>query len=268
LQLAGVAVNGDSERRIGVNRDWRGQARLNIERVKPSYVQVAEQLRSLILGRQLALGERLPPEGELSAMFGVSRSTTREALRLLAAENLVETRRGVTGGTFVVHPDTRDIELALGTAINLTAGTDALSVEEVFEVWHLTQIPAARLAARRRTDAHVAALRGLSSLDGSRFSDADLARRAMEFHRVVVAATENRLLLLMTRPLSTVGASILEGAGGVRSFLDHVIARHGQLAEAIAAGDADRAEELMVEDLRHAVDRVSGTRAGRGARTS
>jgi DNA-binding GntR family transcriptional regulator len=83
-----------------------------------------------------------------------------------------------------------------------------------------------------------------------------------------VAATENRLLLLMTRPLSTVGASILEGAGGVRSFLDHVIARHGQLAEAIAAGDADRAEELMVEDLRHAVDRVSGTRAGRGARTS
>ena len=148
------------------------RARLNIERVKPSYVQVAEQLRSLILGRQLALGERLPPEGELSAMFGVSRSTTREALRLLAAENLVETRRGVTGGTFVVHPDARDIELALGTAINLTAGTDALSVEEVFEVWHLTQIPAARLAAQRRTDAHVAALRELSSLDGARFSSA------------------------------------------------------------------------------------------------
>ena len=250
-----------------MNGDRGDRARLQIERVKPSYVQVAEQLRSLILGRQLALGERLPPEGELSAMFGVSRSTTREALRLLAAENLVQTRRGVTGGTFVVHPDTRDIELALGTAINLTAGTDALSVEEVFEVWHLTQIPAARLAAQRRTDGHVAALRDLSRLDRE-FSDADLALRAMEFHRVVVAATENRLLLLMTRPLSTVGASILERAGGVRSFLEHVIARHAQLAEAIAAADADRAEELMVDDLRHAVDRVSGTRAARGARTS
>jgi GntR family transcriptional repressor for pyruvate dehydrogenase complex len=251
-----------------MNGHGTDRARLDIERIKPAYVQVAEQLRALIVGRRLGRGERLPAEGELSTMFGVSRSTTREALRLLAAENLVETRRGVTGGTFVVHPDTSDIELALGTAINLTAGTDQLSVEEVFEVWHLTQIPAARLAAQRRSEAHVVALRELSSLDRTQPSDNDMARRAMEFHRVLVAATENRLLLLMTRPLSTVGASMLEGAGEVGPFLEHVIARHAQLAEAIAAADADRAEELMVEDLRHAVDRVSGTRAGRGARTS
>ena len=73
-KLRGVVVRGAS---------------FEVERVMPSYVQVASQLRALILSGQLALGERLPSETELSSMFGVSRSTTREALRLLAAEKLV-----------------------------------------------------------------------------------------------------------------------------------------------------------------------------------
>jgi GntR family transcriptional repressor for pyruvate dehydrogenase complex len=234
---------------------------LKIERVQPSYVQVAAQLRSLILGRQLSRGERLPAEGELSARFGVSRSTTREALRLLAAENLIETRRGVTGGVFVAHPEPDDIEEALGTAINLTAGTAQLSLDEVFEAWHVIQIPAARLAAHRRTDAQVESLMELSSPDVGGLSDAELSRRAMEFHHVLLKATANRLLLLMTRPLSGIGASTLEGTHGVRKFVEQANVRHRALAEAIAASDEDLAERLMVEDLRHPVRRRRTARA-------
>jgi GntR family transcriptional repressor for pyruvate dehydrogenase complex len=212
-------------------------------------VQVAAQLRSLIIGRQLAPGERLPAEGELSAMFGVSRSTTREALRLLAAENIIETRRGVTGGTFVVHPHPDSIELALTTALHLTAGGEHISLDEVYQVWQITHPPAARLAARFRSDEDVARLMALSEPASENETVNDLTLRSIEFHRVVLNATGNRLLQIMVRPLAALSADTLVGMSDLRPFLVGVIARHRGIALAIAAGDEDAAFQLTAEDM-------------------
>lgn len=232
-------------------------AALSVERVQPSYVQVASQLRTLILGRQLQPGERLPAEAELAALFGVSRTTTREALRLLAAENLVETRRGVNGGSFVVHPEPAEIERALATAVELVAGTEHLSHAEVFEVWQLVQPAAARFAARRRTAEHVERLLALSAVGEATLTDGELTLQAMEFHRVVLNAAGNRLLEILTRPLAILGARPLEGAPGVRAFVCEAIGRHRVIAEAIAAGDEDLAAALMADDMARPADRRS-----------
>jgi GntR family transcriptional repressor for pyruvate dehydrogenase complex len=70
---------------------------LGIQPVKTAYQQVADQLRSLILGGDLSPGDRLPPESELIELFGVSRGTVREALRALASQGLITTSRGATG---------------------------------------------------------------------------------------------------------------------------------------------------------------------------
>lgn len=51
----------------------------------------------------LKVGERLPPEATLSEMFGVGGATLREALSVLREQGVVETRRGRSGGTFVVN---------------------------------------------------------------------------------------------------------------------------------------------------------------------
>ena len=56
--------------------------------------QIAESIRALILGGKLVVDQRLPGEQELAARFGVSRPTVREALKRLAAQNLIRTRRG------------------------------------------------------------------------------------------------------------------------------------------------------------------------------
>src|SRR3954469_16207559 len=77
---------------------------LPIGKVKPAYMQVSEQLRDLILSGWLQDGQRLPSEDALAGQFGASRSTVREALRLLSSERLVTTVRGVNGGTFVTPP--------------------------------------------------------------------------------------------------------------------------------------------------------------------
>ena len=66
--------------------------------------QVAESIREAILSGQLRADERLPTEEELASRFGVSRPTIREGLKRLAAMNLIHSRRGPMGGTFVKTP--------------------------------------------------------------------------------------------------------------------------------------------------------------------
>src|ERR1700716_910080 len=80
-------------------------ARLRVQRIRPAYRQVADELRRQIIAGLLPAGHRLPNEPELSRAFGVSRSTVREALRVLASQHLIETLRGGRGGSFVAAPD-------------------------------------------------------------------------------------------------------------------------------------------------------------------
>ncbi|MDC7246105.1 MAG: GntR family transcriptional regulator, partial [Sphaerochaetaceae bacterium] len=64
--------------------------------------QIVNQLQNLIDSKEFEVGEKLPSEGELCNLFGASRSTVREALRVLSATGLVEIRSGV--GAFVASP--------------------------------------------------------------------------------------------------------------------------------------------------------------------
>jgi len=221
---------------------------LRVTKVQPSYVQVAAQLRAQIISGQIPLGERLPNESDLSTMLGVSRSTTREALRLLAAENLVEVRRGVTGGVFVVHPDARYIEDMLGTAIGLLVSGEQITEEHVVETWQVIYPAVARLAATRRTAADVRELRRLSEAPPKSTTTADLTIAAIEFHRVLIVACRNPLLDTITRPLVRLGPERLDQPGtAARPFLMKTIAEHRPIAEAIADKDADVAFQLMMD---------------------
>src|SRR5438477_9027323 len=63
------------------------------------YEQVAEQIQRLILKGVLKAGDRLPPERELAAKFGVARSSIRDAIRTLEVMGILEPRHGL--GTVV-----------------------------------------------------------------------------------------------------------------------------------------------------------------------
>ncbi len=127
----------------------RPVARLRVQRVRPAYRQVADDLRGQIMRGAVAAGERLPSESELGIAFGVSRSTVREALRVLASEHLIETRRGVRGGSFVAAPDPARIVEDIGGALGVLVTTPHLRMEDLLEARLLLEPAAARLAAQR-----------------------------------------------------------------------------------------------------------------------
>ena len=103
---------------------------LGVSRVRPAYQQVADQLLDLILSGSLSSGDRLPSEAELSGVFGVSRSTVREALRVLASRDLIHTLRGTTGGTFVSRVKFEQVSEYLEASLGLLTGSSDVSAPE------------------------------------------------------------------------------------------------------------------------------------------
>lgn len=108
---------------------------------------IALQIQQAIYQGRLEVGQRLPNERQLGELFGVSRSTLREAIRVLETEGIVEVRRGTTGGTFVTQPTVDRIGFALAALIRFQQ-----AVPEHFVEFRLTFEPeSARLAAARAT---------------------------------------------------------------------------------------------------------------------
>src|SRR5215471_3927068 len=118
-------------------------------------VQIASKIREAILEGRFKVDERLPTEEELATRFGVSRPTIREALKRLAAQNLIRSRRCPSGGTFVNQPSSQEARLAVANAASLLVSLGEFSLQEIAEARTELELVCCRLAAERRTPEHL-----------------------------------------------------------------------------------------------------------------
>jgi DNA-binding FadR family transcriptional regulator len=85
------------------------------------YEVVAERLRQRVVHGELPPGSRLPNEATLAVDFGVSRATVREALRMLATQNLIRTSKGAGGGSYVTLPSVNGVSDFVESSITMLA---------------------------------------------------------------------------------------------------------------------------------------------------
>ena len=222
-------------------------ATLEIEAIRPAYEQVAKQIREAILEGRLQPGERLPVELELTRMFGVSRSTVREALRTLTSQNLITTTRGVTGGSYVAHPDPEKVTRYLETIITLLSDVDELTVDELTEVRQILEVPASRRAAEDPTPQFLEELR--QTLEGAHGDGIAAFDRSRIFHELLLGAGGNRLIELMAGPVFNVLRTRAVRRGIGKEFWVSVDGEHVAIYEAVAAGDGDAAAAAMESHL-------------------
>jgi GntR family transcriptional repressor for pyruvate dehydrogenase complex len=224
-------------------------AALPVSKVRPAYHQVAEQLRSLILGGELGPGARLPTEPELSTMFGVSRSTVREALRVLSSQHLVVTTRGATGGTSVAFPEPEYIGDFLEASFGLMSGADTVTVDQFLELREQIEVPAARLAAERRSESDLVALKGCLSHGPSEPDDTAAGEERAAFHQVLLESAGNPLLSVVARPVIGVLRGHFLRELAPPQFWHGLTRDHEQIFSLIQAGDADGAGKAMQKHL-------------------
>ncbi len=222
---------------------------VGLRRVRKAYEQVADQLRELITSGVLAPGERLPSESELARELGVSRATVREALRALAAQNLLRTAKGAGGGSYVTLPTVDHISEFMRSSIGLLTDARDLTLEELIEARELLEVPAARLAARRRSDADVELLRSAIPLEPLALATGDQFAYNKEFHSTVIGCCGNTLLSLAAQPVFSALQTRLARSALGRRFHGEINAHHRRIAEAVAAADEDAAGAEMLSHL-------------------
>ncbi|MGI5247438.1 FadR/GntR family transcriptional regulator [Dactylosporangium sp. CA-139066] len=211
--------------------------------VAPAYQVLADRIRVDIISGQLRPGERLPTEPQLCEQSGLSRSTVREALRLLSSQHLIVTTRGVNGGSFVAEPDPHQLGETLADGVGRLLTSGAVTSDDFLEVRRMLEVPAAGLAASRRLPHH------LAELERAMFDpDRDDLERRIEahaaFHLAVAAATGNSLLGLVVWPLYSMPDRRAVERVAPPPFWHAVDRDHRALLAAIREGDVSRSMGL------------------------
>ncbi|WP_419247583.1 FadR/GntR family transcriptional regulator [Roseibium aggregatum] len=157
--------------------------------------QIANAIRKAIVDGHLAVEEKLPSETELADRFGVSRATVREALKRLAAQNLIRSERGAAGGAFVNRITWDEAQDDLVSTCRLLIGMNDIPLEDAIEARFTMEASCLPLAAQRRTADDLAALRAeVYKQRDKDLSDEDFCASDVRFHSVVARASGNPLL--------------------------------------------------------------------------
>jgi GntR family transcriptional repressor for pyruvate dehydrogenase complex len=210
----------------------------------PLHRQLVEILSDKIVNGELASNSLLPPERELCATYGVSRTVVREAVKLLESHGLVRIERG--RGTVV--QEARPDHVAQSVRLMLRRSNGAL--EQLLEVRRILETGMAGLAADRRTEADLRAMQ--ASLDTmaekpgepAGYVDADL-----EFHYRIAEATHNPVLLALIGPLGELLRESRIATFSGPEFVRMRTRQHRAIYDAIRDRDADAARALMGEHL-------------------
>jgi DNA-binding FadR family transcriptional regulator len=217
-----------------------------MEAVRPtaSYELVLEQIRRAIQLGRFGRGDRLPAERELAEQLGVSRTTVREAMRVLQGEGIVEIRRGRAGGAVVIGPDLSRSEIKRLLRQRLE------ELGAVIDFRLIVEPAAARRAAERRTTKDLKALRSLVDAMNELVTDSDGPSAPSRFfaldsqfhHRIAVAARNE----MLAAAVDDARAQLFMPIGGIFPTL-HPVANelHAELLEAIEAKDPAAAEATM-----------------------
>jgi len=227
--------------------------------VQPSIAEmVADTIRAQIVAGTLADGSMLPKQDQLISEFQVSRPSFREALRILESEGLVSVRRGNIGGAQVHAPTPENAARTLGLVLQArNVALDDLAVAlAVIE-------PACAAHCAQRSDRLVSLVPQLRELNirCGAVDAQDLAGAALifeEFHHTIINGCGNATLVIVMGALESLWSHHKQawaeyaeavGAGPTPNLRASVIAAHAEITDAIEAGDAARAHQLVVDHL-------------------
>ena len=206
--------------------------------------QAAEAIKGLILSGELGPGDVLPSERELAVMLGISRPSLREAIRVLSAMNVVESRHG--GGTYVTSLD----PVLLAQPISFLMNVDPLGMHHLFEVRRVLEVEAARIASARIGAEEVHALQQI--VDEATAVMGDPARYAeLDFvlHTRIVEATENPIYIGLYNSVSEFSLESRRSTAKSPKVRRSAHESHVRIVAALAAHDATLAAAAMRDHL-------------------
>lgn len=221
----------------------------NINRVERTTLaqDVVQQLMTLIVNGTISPGDKLPSEKQLMELFGVGRSTLREAIRALSALGLVEVKPPL--GTFV--PETFDEFFTKHLALMSKIGFD--NILELIEARILLEMDLAGIAAEKSTSEDHKKLDHILHMAKSTDDQEKFLQYDVEFHRTIAEIANNSFMLHMMNILQDVTMEWMHKVIQRHSPYELVLEQHKKIAKAIKSRD----KELARKEMNNHLGRVS-----------
>jgi GntR family transcriptional repressor for pyruvate dehydrogenase complex len=224
------------------------------------FEEILDQLEQAILDGHIAAGDRLPPERELAQQFGASRTSVREAVRVLEALGVAKVRAGAENGAVLVEEPADALQLLLRFQLALRH----ISIESVIEFRSVVEPWTAAAASERASPASIARIgQILESMHGDvepeRFHQLDSS-----FHLEIARAADNELMVLVLEGARTsIERIMLDALSRVADWpaaRATIVREHTRIFRAIERGRGDDAARLMERHIAAFYDGVGFTR--------
>jgi DNA-binding FadR family transcriptional regulator len=197
----------------------------------------------LIRENDLMPGARLPSEAELSRQLQVSRTVVREAFRSLAAMRIIELAAGKRATVAPIDHG------AMSLIIEHGVHTDQISVQQIYDVRRAIESRIVTLAALRRSEAEAAAICGEAAAMRAAIGQPEqLMQHDLAFHMALARASRNPVFTLIVGAFQGITAQTWLIGWRSRTTAearDAMVSTHERIADAITAGDPERAVREM-----------------------
>ena len=214
-----------------------------------AYETVIQEIEAMIRSKRLKLGDRLEGERALADRLGVSRTSVREAIRVLATLGIIRSApgSGPSAGAQVIA----DPEIALSASLRLHVAVDSLSVSDVIDARVMLESWAYRRLNGLSSDLH----RANELLDAMEQTDdpVEFHHIDTEFHLELVRLADNPLVnAIMSSLRASIESYVLDAAPLLEDW--HAIAsrlraEHRAIVSALGAGDGERTAVLAEDHI-------------------
>ena len=225
---------------------------------KKVYEQVIEQIQNNIMEGIFKKGDKLPSERELSEKLGVSRTSIREALRVLETMGVVESRQGE--GNFICSNIEKSLLQPLSMMFKLNNG----SFSDIYELRSILEIECARLSAIRATDMDCRELLSVvEEMEQETFGENRyeiLVELDKKFHNTLSDISKNYLIESLFSTISNLFEKFIEDARYKIILFDSeqanksLLIQHKKICESIIKKNQDMAVEAMREHMEYIME--------------
>jgi GntR family transcriptional repressor for pyruvate dehydrogenase complex len=207
---------------------------------------IVEQIRTAILHGDLKIGDQLPSEKNFAKHFGVSKSSLREAYRVLEAYGLLEIRQGMSGGAFIKEVDLDTVKDSLANYFFFKNP----GLREYTQIRTFLELQVVRICAEKITAKDIEYLEN-NILEMKKKSDVEDCNGALDiaFHKKLVDITGNKIINLVVGTTQTALMNIKRIVHTDEHFFDMVCRNHQEIVAALKEHDPEKASKAMLNHI-------------------